>query len=110
MSLSLRAALALLFIAAPAAAQRVPPLTPSFMVGRWGDNGDCARFVIFRSDGTFRSHAGGEGTWRLARDRLTMTPRSGRASVLRASVISQTRIAIANPDGTRGESQRCPPR
>lgn len=110
MPLSPRAALAALLLAAPATAQRVPPLTPAFLVGRWTDNGDCARFVIFRGDGTFRSHAGGEGTWRLARDRLTMTPRGGRASVLRASVISQIRIAIVNPDGTRGESQRCPPR
>ena len=106
----LRAALALLVLATPAAAQRVPPLTPAFLVGRWGDNGDCARFVIFRGDGTFRSYAGGEGTWRLIRDRLTMTPRGGGASVLRASVISQTRIAIVNPDGSRGTSQRCPPR
>jgi hypothetical protein len=110
MSVSLRAALALLLLAAPAMAQRVPPLTPAFLVGRWGDNGDCARFVIFRGDGTFRSHAGGEGTWRLVRDRLTMTPRGGRASVLRASVIAQTRIAIVNPDGTSGVSQRCPAR
>lgn len=110
MPVSLRAALALLFLAAPAMAQRVPPLTPAFLVGRWGDNGDCARFVVFRSDGTFRSFAGGEGTWRLVRDRLTMTPRGGRATVLRASVLTQTRISIINPDGTRGISQRCPPR
>jgi hypothetical protein len=110
MLVTLRAALAILLFAAPAIAQRVPPLTPAFLVGRWGDNGDCARFVIFRSDGTFRSHAGGEGTWRLVRDRLTMTPRGGRASVLRASVVAQTRIAIVNPDGSHGESQRCPVR
>lgn len=110
MPLSLRAALVLFVLATPGMAQRVPPLTPAFLVGRWGDNGDCARFVIFRGDGTFRSFSGGEGSWRLARDRLTMTPRGARASVLRASVISQTRIAIVNPDGTRGESQRCPTR
>ncbi|MGQ0659373.1 hypothetical protein [Sphingosinicella sp.] len=105
-----RAALALLLFAAPAAAQRVPPLTPSFMVGRWTDNGDCARYVIFRSDGTFLSHAGGEGTWRLARDRLTLTPRGGRATVLGATVLAQGRIAIVNPDGSRGVSERCPAR
>ena len=103
-----RAALALLLLAAPVAAQRAPPLTPAFLVGRWGDNGDCARFVIFRGDGTFRSHAGGEGSWRLVRDRLTMTSRGGRPAVLRATVLAQTRISIVNPDGTRGVSQRCP--
>lgn len=106
--MSLRALLAIALLAAPAAAQRVPPLTPAFLVGRWGDNGDCARFVIFRSDGSFRSHTGGEGTWRLVRDRLTMTPRGGRATILRASVVAQSRIAIVNPDGSRGLSQRCP--
>jgi len=94
----------------PAVAQRVPPLTPALLVGRWTDNGDCARYVIFRSDGTFRSWAGGEGSWRRAGDRLTLTPRAGRPSVLRASVIAQGRIAIVNPDGSRGVSQRCPVR
>jgi len=105
---SLRAAFALLFLAAPAAAQRVPPLTPAFLVGRWTDNGDCARYVVFRSDGTFRSHAGGEGIWRLVRDRLTLTPRGGRPSTLGATVLAQSRIAIVNPDGSRGVSERCP--
>ena len=110
MPLSLRAALALLLIAAPAAAQRVPPLTPSFMVGRWGDNGDCARFVIFRSDGTYRPHAGGEGTWRLRGDRLTITS-GGRNTVMQVRAISQVRLTVHNlQDNSRGESQRCPPR
>lgn len=96
--------------AAPLAAQRVPPLTAAFLVGRWTDTGDCARYVIFRGDGTFRSYAGGEGTWRLAGDRLTLTPGRGRPSVLRATVVAQTRIAIVNPDGSRGTSERCPAR
>jgi hypothetical protein len=102
--------LALLCLAVPAAAQRVPPLTPAFLVGRWTDTGDCARYVIFRSDGTFRSHAGGEGTWRLVRDRLTLTARGGRPSTLGATALSQSRIAIVNPDGSRGVSERCPAR
>lgn len=94
----------------PALAQRVPPLTPVFLVGRWTDNGDCARYVIFRGDGTFRSHSGGEGTWRLVRDRLTLTARGGTPSILRATVLAQGRIAIVNPDGSRGVSERCPTR
>ena len=93
-----------------AAAQRVPPLTPAFLVGRWGDNGDCDRFVIFRSDGTFRSHAGSEGTWRLVRDQLTLAARGGRPATLRATALAQGRIAIVNPDGSRGISERCPAR
>lgn len=101
---------ALLLVAMPAGAQRVPPLTPAFLVGRWTDNGDCARYVIFRGDGTFRSHAGSEGSWRLVRDQLTLTPRGGRPAVLRATVLAQGRIAIVNPDGSRGVSERCPAR
>jgi hypothetical protein len=102
------AVLALLILAAgPAVAQRVPPLTPAFLVGRWTDTGDCARYVVFRSDGTFRSYAGGEGTWRLVRDRLALTARGGSPTALRATVLSQSRIAIVNPDGSRGVSERC---
>jgi hypothetical protein len=110
MPVNIRFALGTLLLAAPAMAQRMPPLTPAFLVGRWTDNGDCARYVIFRSDGTFRSYGGGEGTWRLVRDRLTLTSRGGRPAILRATVLAQGRIAIVNPDGTRGVSQRCPAR
>src|SRR3954452_9595889 len=54
-------------------ARAAATLTPARAAGRWGDNGDCSKDVICRGDGTFRSYTGGEGGWRLARERLTMT-------------------------------------
>jgi hypothetical protein len=106
-----RAALALGLAAgliAPAVAQRIA-LTPAFLVGRWGDNGDCTRPVVFRADGTFRTIQGGEGQWSLRRDRLTMTGERG-LTVLRVTALGRGRLAIVNPDGSRGTSQRCPSR
>ena len=52
--------------------ERPLPITPVGLVGRWSDSGDCAKFVIFRSDGTFLARDGGQGTWRLVRGRLTL--------------------------------------
>lgn len=95
-------------LAAPAVAQRIA-LTPAFLVGRWGDNGDCTRPVVFRADGTFRAFQGGEGQWSLRGDRLTMSGDRG-ITVLRVSALGRGRLAIVNPDGSRGTSQRCPAR
>ena len=80
--------------------------TPVQLLGRWGDHGDCSKHVIFRGDGTFRSYTGGEGTWRLAGPRLTMTGANG-SFVLIVSLIDRGRLRIANPDGSIGISQRC---
>jgi hypothetical protein len=102
-----------LALAAPAAGQRSgaraaigTPVAPARLLGRWGDNGDCAKDVIFRGDGTFRSYTGGEGRWRLAGDRLTMTGANG-AFVLIVRRIARDRLRIVNPDGSIGFSQRC---
>ena len=81
-------------------------LTPARLLGRWGDNGDCARHVIFRGDGTFRSYNGGEGSWRLAGERLTMTGVNG-SSVLIVHLIDRNRLRISNPNGSTGITQRC---
>lgn len=81
-------------------------MTPAQLVGRWGDNGDCSKDVIFRGDGTFRSYTGGEGSWRLAGERLTMSGESG-SFVLIVRLIAPDRIRILNPDGSVGISQRC---
>lgn len=107
------AALAALALAAPAFAERAAPraaigttVSPARLLGRWGDNGDCSKDVIFRGDGTFRSYTGGEGGWRLAGDRLTMTGANG-AFVLIVRRIGPDRLRIVNPDGSIGFSQRC---
>jgi hypothetical protein len=89
---------------APAA--RPAPIRPAALVGRWGDNGDCRRDVVFRGDGTFRSYTGGEGTWRLAGDRLTMAG-TGGSFVRTVVTLGPGRLRITGPDGSAGISQRC---
>jgi hypothetical protein len=107
-------AVALLVFAAPGQAHQQSArtgaapvaLTPARLLGRWGDDGDCSKYVIFRGDGTYRSYNGGEGGWRLARERLTMTGQNG-TFVLIARLIEGNRLRITNPDGSVGISQRC---
>jgi hypothetical protein len=109
------AASALLLLAAappasPAASSPQPaaaPLSAAGLVGRWGDNGDCTHFLIFRGDGTFHSYTGGEGRWSLAGGRLVMTGASG-SQVRQVTRIDAARIRIVNPGGSAGVSQRCP--
>ena len=81
-------------------------MTPAQLVGRWGDNGDCSKDVVFRGDGTFRSYTGGEGSWRLNGERLTMIGESA-TTLLMVRRVARDRVRIANPDGTVGFSQRC---
>lgn len=81
-------------------------LTPTQLVGRWGDNGDCAKDVVFNANGTFTSYTGGSGTWSLDGDIVTMTAANG-AFQLRVSLLNERTLLIGNPDGTFGTSQRC---
>jgi hypothetical protein len=92
--------------AGPAGRGTAVRLTPATLLGRWGDNGDCGKDVVFRGDGTFRSYTGGEGAWRLAGERLTMTGAHG-SFVLIVRLIDRNRLRILNPDGSVGISQRC---
>lgn len=107
--LALALALAVPGLAQPrpdAHAARAAPVTPARLVGRWTDTGDCAKFVIFRSDGTFLGFDGGQGSWRLARNRLTLT--GGRGTVvLTVRSLTGSRMVVVNPDGSVGTSQRC---
>ena len=104
------AALIALLLASPALAYGpragAARLTPAGLLGRWGDNGDCNRDVVFRGDGSFRSYTGGEGSWRLAGTRLTMTGQNG-SFVLTVQLIDRSHLRIVNPDGSVGISQRC---
>lgn len=88
------------------AAERPLPITPVGLVGRWSDSGDCSRFVIFRSDGTFLGRDGGQGTWRLVRGRLTLNGSGGTVALtIRSLTVRQ--MAVVNPDGSIGTSRRC---
>lgn len=82
------------------------PVTAAALVGRWGDNGDCTKDVIFRADGTFLSFTGGEGRWVLNGDRLALTGPGGEF-VMRVRWGDGGQLIITNPDGSVGTSQRC---
>jgi hypothetical protein len=90
---------------APAAGARAIPVTAAGLVGRWGDNGDCAKFIVFRGDGTFLSYTGGVGRWALSGNRLEMTGTNSIA--VRVERIDRSRLRITNADGSIGTSQRC---
>lgn len=80
--------------------------TPAQLVGRWGDNGDCSKDIVFAADGTFRSYTGGAGRWSLDGDVMTMTGANGAFQV-RVSILNGNQLLIGNADGTVGISQRC---
>ena len=84
----------------------MPDLDGSFLLGRWGDNGDCSKDVIFHADGSFLSYTGNEGAWVLNGDTLHMEGKTG-ASDLQLQVIDQNTLRVTNPDGSVGRSQRC---
>jgi hypothetical protein len=80
--------------------------TPAMLVGRWGDNGDCSKDIVFSADGTYRSYTGGGGAWSLSGDVMTMSGPGGTFQV-RVSILNGNQLLIGNPDGTIGISQRC---
>ena len=88
------------------AAQAGDAPTPAQVVGRWGDNGDCTKDIVFNADGTFRSYTGGSGTWSLDGDVMTMTSTAGTFQV-RTTILNGNQLLVGNPDGTIGISQRC---
>lgn len=82
------------------------PVTAEALVGRWGDNGDCAHFLILRGDGTFRSWTGGEGRWSFRRGELVLTG-AGPSTTRRVERIDRAHIRLTG-GGASGISQRCP--
>ena len=91
---------------AEAPAATTPILDREFLVGRWGDNGDCTQDLVLNGDGSFQSYSGGEGVWSLEGNRLRMT---GKADTLELEldVIDQNTLRVTNPNGSVGSSQRC---
>jgi hypothetical protein len=91
---------------ASAAVQSANPITPQFLVGRWGDNGDCSKDVVFNADGTFHSYTGLDGRWEVNGDTIVMSGARG-AFTLQMQYIDQSHLMLRNPDGSIGTSQRC---
>jgi hypothetical protein len=81
-------------------------VTAEFLVGAWGDNGDCSSTITYNADGTFRMQDGSTGAWTLEGDRVTMTGERGAFSVQVAKG-NDRQLLIGQPDGGFGISQRC---
>lgn len=82
------------------------PVTAEFLVGMWGDNGDCTSTITFNADGSFRMADGATGTWTLVGDRVTMSGERGDFAVQVAKG-NDRQLFIGQPDGSFGISQRC---
>lgn len=91
---------------ADASVEATPILDRAFLIGRWGDNGDCSKDVTLNADGSFTSYSGGEGQWTLEGTTMRM---SGKQSTQQVEVerVDQNTVRITNPDGSVGTSQRC---
>jgi hypothetical protein len=112
LSLAVAAAAAL---AGPAAAAAQPPatsgasiaVTPTFLHGRWTDDGNCNNFVEFFADGRFATAEGAQGRWGLSGGRITF--QGSQTVSARIEATSRTRIVLRRDDGTAGQSTRCTP-
>ncbi|PZO47781.1 MAG: hypothetical protein DCF16_17275 [Alphaproteobacteria bacterium] len=82
------------------------PVTAAFLVGSWGDNGDCTSTITYNADGSFRMADGSTGTWTLAGDRVTMSGVRGDFGVNVAKG-NENQLLAGQPDGSFGISQRC---
>lgn len=94
---------------APAAQQTTADanaVTADFLVGAWGDNGDCTSTITYNADGSFRMADGSTGTWTLEGDRVTMSGAGGEFSV-QVTKGNDNQLLIGQPDGGFGISQRC---
>lgn len=84
----------------------LPVIDRAFLVGRWGDNGDCTKDVVLNADGSFHSYTGGEGEWSLNGVTMRMAGKTSTQD-LQLQWIDQNTIQVTNPDGSVGRSQRC---
>lgn len=81
-------------------------ITPQFLYGRWGDNGDCTKDIVFNPDGSFTAYTGGSGQWQINGDSVVMSGPNGTFT-LQMQWIDQDHLLLRNPDGSVGTSQRC---
>lgn len=85
--------------AATATAGAAP--TREFVVGRWGDDGDCTLAIDFRADGTTD---GPFGNWTLDGDRLSM---ADNPQAMTVSVIDQNTMESRLDGGPPRRMTRC---
>lgn len=78
-------------------------LNSDYLVGRWGDNGNCNAVFVFEADGTVLAPDGSQGQWWLTGDTLNVEGAQGTSSVA-VRVIDSNRFAL---EGQAGETIRC---
>jgi hypothetical protein len=76
------------------------------IVGRWGDNGDCAHPLTIKADGSFTA-SGHAGHWRLEANHLTLSGAGGRIAGDLAWP-DRDHMNVIHRNGAVGHSQRCP--
>ena len=76
------------------------------LIGDWADDEACKSLISLGPDGTFRAADGGQGTWRLAGDVLTLEGPGG-AYVVRIQSLDGGILTVVNPNGSLGRSRRC---
>jgi hypothetical protein len=76
------------------------------IVGRWGDNGDCAHPLNINADGSFTA-SGHTGHWTLQANHLTLSGAGGRITGDLAWP-DRDHMNVIHRNGAVGHSQRCP--
>lgn len=101
----MRAAAALLLVASAPPAYAEDGLA-ELLVGGWTDNGDCNDTIEMRDDNSFVMSDGGQGSWALEGNALTLSGEAGRVKI-QIEMQSEDAMSITNADGSPGRSTRC---
>jgi len=75
--------------------------TRDYVVGKWGEDGDCTLAIEFRADGTTD---GPFGNWNLEGNRLTM---ADNPQAMTVTVIDQGSMSSVGADGRTRRLTRC---
>jgi hypothetical protein len=95
--------------AAPAAAPAGAgaPVDRTFLVGSWGNGGDCSRTLSFNADGTVTNSSDPEvARWTLEGETLTVTPPNQPPQPGKA-VRGGDNLMLTSPDGQAATLTRC---
>lgn len=86
----------------------VPQLSPTYIAGGWGFNGNCANPEVFRAGGQVRTSQGQAGTWALFGNTLRLTV-NGMVSDLHVQVFGNSNMSATPmvPGGQPSNYTRC---
>lgn len=90
---------------ATTAAADLSTMSQAYIVGRWGEGGDCADPLEFKADGTMAGSMFDGERWRLDGDQLIMV---GNPNALTVTRIDDDHMTTANSQGRTVTVTRCP--